>query len=143
MFEKISKIVKNKLSREIVVYILAGALTTAVNWVVYFIFKNFCSPTVSNIIAWIVSVVFAYAVNSRYVFESKAESLKSETKMFSEFVLARLTSGVIESLSIFIFVEKLLVNDLFVKFAVSVFVIIFNYVVSKLWIFKKTDKEKN
>ncbi len=138
---RIKDILKNKLNREIIVYILAGAATTLVNWIVYFIFKNLFSPTVSNIIAWAVSVVFAYAVNSRFVFVAKADSPKSEAKMFFEFVLARVTSGVIESLSIFVFVEKLMLNDFIIKLAVSVFVIVFNYVVSKLWIFKRKDGE--
>ena len=138
---KIKDILKNKLNREIIVYILAGAATTLVNWIVYFVFKNFFSPTISNIIAWAVSVVFAYAVNSRFVFDAKADSPKNEAKMFLEFVLARVTSGVIESLSIFVFVEKLMLNDLIIKLAVSVFVIVFNYVVSKLWIFKRKGEE--
>ncbi len=138
---KIKDILKNRLNREIIVYILAGAATTLVNWIVYFVFKNIFSPTVSNIIAWAVSVVFAYAVNSRFVFDAKADSHKSEAKMFFEFVLARVTSGVIESLSIFVFVEKLMLNDFIIKLIVSVFVIVFNYVVSKLWIFKRRDGE--
>ena len=141
LLNKIKSVLKNKLSRELIVYILAGVATTVVNWLVYFIAKKFLSPTVSNIIAWAISVVFAYAVNSRFVFESKAESFGMEIKMFTEFVFARLTSGVIESLGIFIFVEKLGLNDLVIKLALSVFVIVFNYVVSKLWIFKKKDKE--
>ena len=141
MIDKIKDILKNKLSRELIVYIIAGAATTIVNWIVYFIIKNFFGPTVSNIIAWAVSVVFAYAVNSRWVFESRPDSFVQEAKLFVEFTVARVTSGVIESLGIFIFVEKLLLNDLIVKFALSVFVIVFNYVVSKLWIFKKKDKE--
>lgn len=138
---RIKDILKNKLNREIIVYILAGAATTIVNWIVYFVFKNFFSPTISNIIAWAVSVVFAYAVNSRFVFEAEADSPMSEAKMFFEFVLARVTSGAIESLSIFVFVEKLMLNDFIIKLAVSVFVIVFNYVVSKLWIFKRKDGE--
>ena len=142
LLSKIKNALMNKLSREVIVYLFAGAATTAVNWVVYFVFKNFLSPTVSNIIAWAVSVIFAYAVNSRFVFQTKAESCLAEIKMFSEFVLARLTSGVIEVLGVFVFVEKLMLNDFIVKIALSVFVIIFNYVVSKLWIFKKEKEAK-
>lgn len=140
MFDKIKKVLMSKLSRELVVYILAGVATTVVNWIVYLGFKLFCSPTVSNIIAWAVSVLFAYAVNSRLVFESKPESVRDELKAVGEFTLARATSGIIESVSFFVFVEKLGFNDFIVKIALSVFVIVFNYLVSKLWIFTKKDK---
>lgn len=138
---KIKDILTNKLNKEVITYILAGVATTLVNWIVYFVFKNFFSPTVSNIIAWALSVVFAYAVNSRFVFDAETVSAVGEIKMFAEFVLARVASGVIESISILVFVEKLMFNDLIIKILVSVFVIVFNYVVSKLWIFKRKGEE--
>ena len=127
----------SKLSKELIVYIIAGVATTVVNWIAYMCFKNFCTPTISNILAWAVSVIFAYVVNSRFVFETKPENFGMELKLLGEFTLARVTSGAIESLCFFIFVEKLLLNDIIVKVALSIFVIVFNYVVSKLWIFAK------
>ncbi len=141
LISKLKDILNAKLSREVIVYILAGIATTLVNWIVYFVFKNFFAPTVSNVIAWAVSVVFAYAVNSRFVFETRPDSLLTDIKLFCEFTAARAASGALESLSIFVFVEKLMINDLFVKVVVSVFVIVFNYIVSKLWIFSKKYKE--
>ncbi len=136
MIDKIREIIKSKLSRELIVYIIAGALTTAVNYIVYYIAKVWLSPTLSNIVAWAVSVVFAYFVNSRFVFLKKPESVKTEIKLLTEFAGARVLSGAVESLMVFIFIEKLMFNDFIVKLFLNVFVVIFNYLVSKLWIFK-------
>lgn len=133
----VKKVLESKSGREAILYIIAGVATTAVNWVAYLIFKNFCTPTISNIIAWVVSVVFAYGVNSRCVFETKPDSARTEMKLLAEFTLARVASGVIESICIFAFVEKLMFNDIVIKLIMSIFVIVFNYLVSKLWIFSK------
>ena len=136
-YSKVKEILTNKLNKEVIAYILVGVATTLVNWIAYFIFKRICSPTVSNIIAWAVSVVFAYIANSRLVFNADVASVANEAKMFVEFVLARLASGVIECVSILVFVEMLMFDDLLIKILTSIFVVAFNYVVSKLWIFRK------
>ncbi len=125
------------LSKEMLKYIIAGVLTTGVNWVVFYLFKFIIlSPTVRNIIAWVVAVVFAYIVNSRWVFGAKTESVGNELKQVGEFAAARLFSGIVESIAIYVFIERLLMSEFYVKLAASIFVIVFNYVASKLWIFK-------
>ncbi len=141
LLKKIKDILKSKLSREVIVYLIVGVATTVVNFVSYLLFEKFVTPTQSNIIAWAISVLFAYVTNSRFVFETKPDSFKMELKLLGEFVLARITSGVVENLSFFVFVEKLGYNDLVIKIALSIFVIVFNYVVSKLWIFSKKEKK--
>ena len=96
------------LSKEMLKYIIAGVLTTAVNWVVFYLFKFINpSPTVRNIIAWVISVVFAYIVNSRWVFVAKTESVGKELKLLGEFCAARLFSGIVESAAIYVFIERL------------------------------------
>ena len=139
MLDKIKGILKGNLSRELIVYLIAGVATTAIDWVVTFILDIWLSPTVSNVIAIIVSIIFAYAVNSRWVFETKPDSFITELKMFTEFVGARVVSSIIQIACIFIFVEKLGLSHFVIKALASIFVIVFNYVVSKLWIFKKKE----
>lgn len=139
MTKKIKEILSGKLSRELIVYMLAGAATTAIDWGVTFLLDIWLPATLCNVIAIITSIVFAYAVNSRWVFEAKADSFLSECKMFTEFVGARAVSSIIQIACIYIFVEKLAFSHLVIKALASVFVIIFNYVVSKLWIFKKKE----
>ncbi len=138
--EKIKNLLTNKLSREVIIYIIAGVATTAVDWLATFVFSLLgCTPTVSNTLAIVISIVFAYAVNSRMVFETKPDNVMTELKMFIGFVGARVLSSVIQIAGIYIFAEKLGFNQFIIKAILSVFVIVFNYVVSKLWIFRKED----
>ncbi|MDO4618892.1 MAG: GtrA family protein [Clostridia bacterium] len=137
MIEKIKALFKDKLSREVIVYLIAGAATTLVNLLVFFVAHKVFSATVSTAIAWVVSVIFAYFVNSRFVFLQKPESLKAEIKPFLEFSGARAFSGLIDLVCSNIFIDRLMFNSLVIKILISIFVVVFNYVVSKFWIYKK------
>ena len=95
---------------------------------------------ISNSIAWIVSVVFAYITNKIFVFESKETRLQYIIKEFSSFVGCRIFSGVVELMIIFVMATLAGINDLVVKIVTNVVVIVLNYVCSKLIIFKKKDE---
>ena len=114
-------------------------MTTLVNFVVYLGLKNlFGVPMVaSNIIAWAVSVLFAYVTNKIYVFESKDTSPRAILRELFSFVAARIFSGVVDTGMLVILVDYCHMNDLVVKIMAQVVVIVLNYVFSKLWIFKK------
>ena len=127
-----------KKYKEIILYLIFGFLTTVVNYVSYFaltrVFGIGLVP--SNIIAWLFAVMFAYITNRKWVFESKTRGAKVLLEIGS-FVAARIFSGVVDTVAMVVLVERLSVNDLIAKVLVSVLVIILNYILSKLVIFKK------
>ena len=90
---------------------------------------------VANIIAWFISVVFAYITNKFLVFEDKSLEIKKLVKEVFMFFAARVMSGGVETLMLFIFVTLAGFDDGVIKIVASVFVVIFNYVVSKFFIF--------
>ena len=120
--------------REILVYLIFGVLTTIVNWAVHIPLYNYLglSATVSTAIAWVVSVIFAFLTNKPIVFQSKDWSLKVAGPEFLKFVGCRVGSGVLELVSIMVTVDILHFNGTIMKIIVSVFVVIINYVGSKL-----------
>lgn len=138
--------------REIITYIIAGGLTTLVNLITFQVFNNLLGQEkylISNIIAWIVGVIFAYIINKLWVFESKSWQANVILKEIPEFVGARLFSLFIEEFGLWLFVDKLRFDrfsfDLFgfningkliSKLVLAVIVVILNYVFSKLVIFK-------
>ena len=73
-----------ELKKELVLYIIFGVLTTIVNIVVYFFFTKLCGVNyiISNIIAWFLSVLFAYVTNRIWVFESENTNLIKEAVLF-------------------------------------------------------------
>ena len=115
-----------------------GGVTTVVNYGVFVLCGHVFHLGVvpSNIIAWILAVIVAFVTNKLWVFESKSMKAKTVGKEFGEFVVARLLTLVIETLLLWIFVDKLHVNDLIMKIITNVIVVILNYVFSKFFIFK-------
>ena len=122
-----------------ILYLFFGVCTTAVNIVTYYISAHILSLSVilSTCLAWVISVIFAYLTNKWWVFESKSLRLKAVVQEFLSFTGCRLFTGACDLLIMFIFVDCLRVNDLFVKIASNVLVVILNYIFSKLIIFKK------
>lgn len=130
--------------REVISYIFWGVMTTLVNYVVYFVCTKVfgIDYLIGNVVAWFLSVLFAFWVNKVYVFRSYEKDMKTMIREFGSFVSARVFSGVLETGMLALFVETLHFNSDVVKIAASVLVVVINYVLSKLIIFKKHEEEK-
>ncbi len=132
--------------KEIINYIIFGGLTTIVNFVVYFISAKLLviDEVISNIIAWFISVLFAYITNKIFVFESKKSGFKDIIIEMTSFFLARVLSGICCDIGTFALMIKVFnINDAIAKIVTQIMVIIMNYLLSKLVIFRKTkDKEE-
>ena len=125
--------------REAILYLIFGGLTTAVNWVVYFPLTKF-TPLhyqIANVISWIAAVVFAYFTNRKYVFESKNTNKVAE---FAKFTGARVFSLLAEMAVLFILISVLRFNGDLSKIFGQVIVVILNYIISKVFVFKKHEK---
>ncbi len=128
---------------DIISYLFFGVLTTAVNYMVYLPCYNLLelSATLSNVIAWVVAVAFAYLTNKPFVFKSHDWSAKTVLPELSKFVGCRIGSGFLETAIIFVTVDLLRWNGNIWKLIVSVLVVILNYVGSKLLVFRKKDEK--
>lgn len=127
--------------REVWLYLFFGALTVLVNIVVYKLVNLVgVNYMISNIIAWILAVVFAYVTNKLYVFGSVTNTKSAFVKEISSFFAARLLSLGIDVVIMYVGVSILGMNDILVKVIDNVVVIIANYVMSKLFIFKNNNR---
>lgn len=124
--------------RDILAYLFFGVLTTAVNYLVYLPCYNLLhlSAAVSNAIAWVAAVAFAYLTNKPFVFESKDWSAKTVLPELAKFVSCRIGSGLLETAILFVCVDLLQWNGNVWKLVTSVLVVILNYVASKLLVFR-------
>ena len=124
---------------DILSYLFFGALTTLVNYLVYFPCYNLLhlSPVVSNVIAWVVAVAFAYLTNKPFVFKSHDWSMKTVVPELTKFVGCRVGSGLLETALLFLTVDLLHWNGNLMKLILSLIVVILNYVGSKLLVFRK------
>lgn len=128
-----------KKYKEFLLYVIFGALTTLVNFVTYYIFYNILtfSNVASTIISWVFSVIFAYVTNKLFVFESCSFKPALVIRETASFFSARALTGVLDVAFMYITVDLLSFNGGLCKLLSNVFVVILNYIFSKLWIFKK------
>lgn len=128
--------------KSVILYILFGGLTTLVNIVVYFACSCLkFSTAVSTLTAWLLSVLFAYITNRKYVFGSKSQGVKSVFKEVSNFFLSRLATGLLDLAVMLLFVDILEFNGMFIKVISNMVVIVLNYVLSKFLVFKPLHKQ--
>ena len=125
--------------KRIITYVVFGALTTAINVITYYLFYNVTNlpNTLSVIIAWVLSVAFAFVTNKLFVFESKSWQAKIAAKEAFDFFICRIATGVLEVALMFLLVDMLKLNGTLMKLVTNVIVIILNFIASKLVIFKK------
>ena len=127
--------------KEIVNYLIFGVMTTVVSLATYYIcVYTFLNPDnsfqlqIANIISWIVGVAFAYITNRKFVFESQN---KDKVKEAGKFIMSRITTLLIDMFIMFLGVTILKFNDKIIKLISQVLVIVMNYVLSKIIVFKK------
>lgn len=137
MINKVIELIKK--NKMIILYLIFGVLSTIVNIATYAvstkIFK--IEYLISNIVAWIVAVTFAYITNKIFVFESKTDEKKKLLKEFLLFYYYRIVTLIMEMIILYVCVDLLKFNDMIIKVIANILVIILNYVFSKFIIFKK------
>lgn len=120
-------------------YAIFGVLTTVVNYVSFWLFSDFIhlGTVPANILAWVVSCTFAYITNKIWVFESKEKTSRGILKEVTAFFASRLATLGVETVMMWFFVDVMSYNKFIIKLIANVFVIILNYVLSKLVVFRK------
>ena len=152
------KTIKNLIIKykELIIYGVFGVCTTLVNFLTYKLFNVLLGVDfylVSNIVAWFVSVVFAYVTNKLFVFESKSWKLKVVAKEVPSFFAARVFSFLVEEAGLFLLVDICKMKDfafevygftvsgnMISKVGLAAVVVVMNYFFSKFVIFRKKDK---
>ena len=125
---------KKILNKETILYLIFGVLTTIINILTFSIMELLTTNLLfNNTVAWICSVLFAFVTNRNIVFQSKGNKLKELFLFFG----ARIVSLLFDNALIFILIEKLMLNNILSKIIVNVFVVVINYILSKLIVFKK------
>ena len=129
---------KNRKYRELINYLVAGALTTLVSIGSYNIFRIWISAEgmgylICVVLSWFVAVSFAYVLNRKFVFESKEPNILQE---MSKFFGARSSTLGIEMLLMLLLVGLFMVNDRIAKVLVQLVILTLNYLFSKFLVFK-------
>ena len=120
-------------------YLIFGFLAFVLNYLLYYLFAGVLDihHLVSTVLSWALTVVFAYWTNRTFVFKSKNKDAKSLRDEFVAFISARIATELLEVGLMFLMVDCVDLNEFISKFVCQVLVIVANYFLSKLWIFKE------
>lgn len=140
-----SRLLRKFINYETCSYIIVGVLTTAVDYIVFAIVNETIKGSlgvstasmIATVVSWVAAVVFAYITNKLAVFRSYDFGLSNLVREAASFFAARAVSGIIVLIFMWIAVSMLEWNEYISKILSSAFNLVFNYVASKVFIFKK------
>lgn len=126
-------------NKEAIDYLFWGGIAFFLSMILFYLFANVMNiyEQIANILTWIICVIFTYLTNRTFVFSSKVKGFKNIFNEFKNFVTARLLTLVMENAILFLMIDLLAINNMISKLVGQFVVIVSNYFLSKLWIFKK------
>ncbi len=128
-----------KKNKEALLYLFFGGVSFLLNIVLFACIDKLTplGELINNIICWFFCVLFQYITNRTWVFDAKVSGFKELFKQIVSFFGGRVLTLVIEEVILLVFIVWLDFNALAVKLIAQVIVIVLNYVISKLWVFRK------
>lgn len=138
-------LVKKVWSNRAIRYLFFGVMSTLVNLVIFnvLVYVAHLNYTLSNIISVACAIVFAFFVNKLFVFMSSCNSLQEVWIEFYRFVLGRLSTMVIEVGGVSLCVEIIHQSKWLAKIETQFIVVVVNYFISKMLVFKQTNPKEN
>ena len=131
-----------KKYKEALLYLFFGGLTFFLSIFLFWFMDNVMhlNELVNNTIDWVICVAFQFFTNRTWVFDGKVETKKDFVKQAGSFTAGRLFTLVVEDLLIYIFITLLGFPKMAVKLAPTFVVIVLNYIISKLIVFRKKEE---
>ena len=133
-----------KKYKDILLYLFFGVLTTLVNFVVFFLLGEKVAGLnvhIANSVAWVAGVAFAYVTNRTWVFKEHADTRDGIIKEVLSFTGGRLFTYGFEEAMLLIFVTWLKFDEVIIKIIAAVGVVVLNYIISKVIVFRKGKNE--
>lgn len=114
---------------------IVGILNTLINWTIFAIL-NFLGMyyIISNIIAYVIATINSYIWNSKWVFKYKGKDKKETT---GKFILLNLFGLSLNTVILYLFVDLMRFNKLIALVITTIIVMIINYILNKVWVFKE------
>lgn len=136
--EKIKKITEKILTKEVILYIIFGLLTTIINLGSFYVLNSLCkwNENIANLIAILLAVLVAYLTNKDLVFHSEASGIKEKLQEFFKFMLGRAFTMIVEFLGGFVLFQTP-IPEMISKAFITIIVIVLNFFISKFFAFNK------
>lgn len=128
-----------KKHKEVLLYLFFGGVSFFLNLILFAVFckKLNINELIANVICWIACVLFQFFTNRTWVFDGKVNNSGAFIKQLVAFFGGRIFTLIVEEIILLVFITWLGFNDMLIKLAAQVIVIVLNYIVSKVFVFKK------
>lgn len=138
--EKIKNIFKKVLTKEVILYIIFGILTTIINLGTFYVMNNIWGwdNNLANFLAILLAVLVAYITNKDMVFHSVANTIKDRVSEFFRFITGRVFTMMLEFFG-GVLLFQLPIPEIISKGFITIVVIILNFFISKFYAFKKDE----
>ena len=126
-------------NKEMLLYLFFGGLAFLVSIGTFAFFEKILrfNELIANVLSWIITVLFAFVTNRKWVFSKNKKSKPlSFGNQILRFYTGRIATLVVEECILFVFVTEMCFNSIIIKTVAQIIVILLNYVISKVWIFK-------
>ena len=135
-------LLKKLITKETILYIIFGILTTLTDWLTYACLRHIdITYQLATVLSWAAAVAFAFITNKLFVFESKDLSPQTLWKEAISFTVCRAATGLFTLIAMIALVDGLGIRqDMICKIFISAVSLILNYILSKLFIFKKAGQ---
>lgn len=131
-----------KRHKQVLLYLFFGAVTTVISIGVFSLLNIALGVNehIANLTSWVLAVLVAFLTNRTMVFETETNSAGAFLAQMITFYAGRVATLLVEELIIFVFITTLKFDSFTVKLVAQIIIIILNYVISKLFVFKKPTK---
>ncbi len=127
-----------KKHKEALLYLFFGGLAFFLNISLFIGIQTLgVNELANNAICWVICVLFQFFTNRTWVFESHVDHFRGFFRQMLDFFVGRVFTLVVEEIILVVFITWLGFNSIAVKLAAQVIVIILNYIISKLWVFRR------
>lgn len=136
--------------KQVILYLIFGVMTTVVDWGISFLLYYFWGAAIEktvllvhvvNTIAWAAAVLFAFVTNRIWVFHSDSKGFLPILRELGSFAGGRVMTLLLQEAMFAVFFDWLGVNEYLVKIVAAVLVVVLNYFISKLLVFRKKKGE--
>jgi len=127
------------MKREIGLYLIFGILTTIIGVGGYALLLGVgWHYVVASTVSWLLAVLFAFITNRKYVFASNAISINDILREGTSFFMSRIGTWIMETAGLLLLIESIHLDQMISKYIMSVFVVVANYVLSKVFVFQSS-----
>ena len=121
-------------------YLFWGVMTVLLNYFSYLLFKQFLAYQVANLFSILLTKVFAYCTNKKFVFRTKT-GFREQVYEIVRYILGRGFTGVVDFIGLIFLVNVLAVDDRIGKMVMIVITTALIYILGKLFVFKQKQTD--